>query len=59
MKCKSAWMRRPQHSGSHKQRSKDLSERLRMEDTKLQRKQQNLKEAQSLRDRWHGEHSVI
>ncbi len=46
-------------SGSHKQRSKDLSERLRMEDTKLQRKQQNLKEAESLRDRWHGEHSVI
>ncbi|CAL5227811.1 g10837 [Coccomyxa viridis] len=40
-------------SGSHKQRSKDLSERLRMEDTKLQRKQQNLKEAESLRDRWH------
>ena len=45
-------------SGCHKQRRKDLAERLRMEDTKLQRKQQNLKEAQSLRDRWQGEHSV-
>ena len=42
-------------SGCHKQRRKDLAERLRMEDTKLQRKQQNLKEAQGLRDRWQGE----
>ena len=46
-------------SGCHKQRRKDLAERLRMEDTKLQRKQQNLKEAQGLRDRWQGEDSVM
>ena len=45
-------------SGCHKQRRKDLADSLGVEETKLQRKQQNLKEAESLRDRWHGEHSV-
>ncbi len=34
----------------HKPRSKDLTERLQMEDAKLQRKQQNLKEMQSLQE---------
>lgn len=46
-------------SGCHKQRRKDLAERLRMEDTKLQRKQQNLKEAEGLRDRWQSKHPFL
>ena len=41
-------------SDSHKQRSKDLTERLQMEDAKLQRKQQNLKDIQSLKEAWNG-----
>jgi hypothetical protein len=39
---------------SHKQRSKDLTERLQMEDAKLQRKQQNLRDTQSLKETWNG-----
>lgn len=46
-------------SGSHKQRSKDLKELLSMEKTKLQRKEQNLKEAESLVDSRQGERSGI
>lgn len=38
----------------HKQRSKDLTERLQMEAAKLQRKQQNLEEIQSLKETWKG-----
>ena len=45
--------------GCHKQKRKELSERLNMEDTKLQRKQQNLKEAETLRDRWQGEYGLM
>jgi len=46
-------------SGSHKQRSKDLKELLSMENTKLQRKEQNLKVAESLVDSRQGERSGI
>lgn len=42
-------------SGCHKQRRKDLTERVHIEDAKLQRKQQNLKELQGLKDSWQGE----
>ena len=37
-------------------RKQHLKKRLTEEDEKLQLKQDNLKEAQSLRDSWHGEH---
>ena len=41
--------------GCHKQRRKDLTERLQVEDAKLQKKQQNLREAESLQESWQGE----
>ena len=43
--------------GSQKQRRKELTERLQVEDAKLERKQQNLREVQSLQESWHGEGS--
>ena len=43
--------------GCQKQRRKDLTERLQVEDAKLQKKQQNLRKAQSLQESWQGERS--
>lgn len=40
--------------GCQKQRRKDLTERLQVEDAKLQKKQQNLREAQSLQESSQG-----
>ncbi len=48
--------------GCNKQRPtdlKDLEKDLCIEETQLQKKQQLLKEAQSLRDRWEGEHLAM
>ena len=41
--------------GCQKQRRKELTERLQVEDAKLERKQQNLREVQSLQESWQGE----
>ena len=41
--------------GCQKQKRKDLTERLQVEDAKLQKKQQNLREVQSLQESWQGE----
>ena len=43
------------HEEVHKKDLKGLRERLSKEDAKLQSKQDNLKEAQSLKDSWYGE----
>ena len=40
--------------GCHEQKKKELEDRLQMEDAKLDRKQQNLKEVQSLQETWQG-----
>ena len=40
--------------GCQKQRKKDLTDRLQVEDAKLQKKQQNLREAQSVQESWQG-----
>ena len=40
--------------GCQKQRRKELAERLQVEDAKLDRKQQNLREVQSLQESWQG-----
>lgn len=45
--------------GCHKQKRKELTERLQVEDAKLDKKQQNLREVQSLRESWHGKHFLL
>ena len=45
--------------GCHKQKRKELTERLQVEDAKLEKKQQNLREVQSLRESWPGMYYLL